>query len=173
VEANFRAVLEGRVYRSGQPSPSHLRAWKEKYGLRTVINLRGTGTSDYAEERRTAQELGLGLVDLEWSAKRIPGPQAVDSLVQALESAEQPLLVHCAEGVDRSGVASALTAMVVGGQNYDDARRQLSRKYLNAPAGESGVVGLMQKYEAWCLRERRGTGGWREFREWLQKVYRE
>ena len=33
--------LGGGMYRSSQPSPAQLRKYREKLGLRTVINLRG------------------------------------------------------------------------------------------------------------------------------------
>lgn len=169
---NFETVIDGRVYRSAQPEPRHLREWTREHGIRTVINLRGVKSSPtYREERRTAEELGLRLVDMEWSAQRMPGRDAVRAIVEALETAEQPVLIHCARGQDRTGVASAIAAMALGGEDYDTAREHLSSKYAGMDDEARGVVGLMVEYEEHCRREGRSTGGWPEFRRWIDEVY--
>ena len=40
-------VLPGEVYRSAQPNPRLLRRWKEAYGIRTVVNLRGESSRPF------------------------------------------------------------------------------------------------------------------------------
>ena len=47
VLGNFREVLPGQVYRSAQPTPEQLRRWTSQYGLKSVLNLRGTQTADF------------------------------------------------------------------------------------------------------------------------------
>ena len=34
---NFKTVVEGEVYRSAQPSPEHLREWKQHYGVAQLL----------------------------------------------------------------------------------------------------------------------------------------
>jgi protein tyrosine/serine phosphatase len=174
VLANFKTVVPGRIYRSGQPSPKHLRQWKEEHGIRTVINLRGASDrEEYAAERQACAELGLELVDLEWSAVRMPGPEAVRKLVDVLEKSRQPVLLHCARGIDRSGVASVLAAMMIGGQDYATARKQIGSKYDRIGSESDGCLGLLFRYEADCTARGRDTGGWPQFREWLDQTYRD
>src|ERR671922_1591104 len=38
---NFHAVVPGAVYRCAQPSGPRLERWVRRYGIRTVVNLRG------------------------------------------------------------------------------------------------------------------------------------
>lgn len=173
VLGNFDTVVPGRIYRSGQPTPEHLREWKEKHGVRTIINLRGADPTDeeYVLERDACRNLGLTLVDIDWSATRQPGPEAVRALIRALEGAEAPLLIHCARGVDRSGVASAIAEMRFGGADYETAKRQIGSKY-GALDTEAGVVGLLHLYEDWCRARGIGTGGWAQFSRWLEAEYR-
>ena len=41
VWSNFSAVVPGRLYRCNHPTPARLAALTRRYGLRTLINLRG------------------------------------------------------------------------------------------------------------------------------------
>jgi protein tyrosine/serine phosphatase len=169
VRARFDTVVPGQVYRSGQPTPAHLREWTRRYGLRTVINLRGADAEReaYLLERNACREMGLTLIDIEWSALRQPGREAVRALLDALDSAERPILIHCAHGVDRSGVASAIAAMRIGGADYETARRQIGSKYARLDADAPGVVGLLRRYEEACRARGRDPGAWSDFEAWL------
>lgn len=168
--ANFKTVVEGKVYRSGQPGPDHLRRWRAEHGIATVINLRGAdeGREEYVREREACRELGIRLIDIEWSATRQPGPEAVEALVRAFDEAPLPVLLHCAEGVDRSGVASVLAAMKIGNVDYRTARKQMGSKYASLDDAP-GVVGLLRQYEASCRDRGVDPGGWAEFSAWLRR----
>lgn len=169
---NFHVVVEGQVYRSAQPSPELLRKWADEYGLKTVINLRGTSKRDfYAPERKTAEELGLTMVDIKLSAVSLPTQPNVRKLITTLETAERPILIHCKDGADRSGVAGVIAAMAIGGRSYDDAREQLSWKYLHVHSSPDNIAGLLIRYEAWCKDKGVGTGGWEQFRGWATNTY--
>lgn len=166
--ARFRTVVASQVFRSSQPSPDHLREWQATYGIQTIINLRGErDADDYRAERRACAELGLRLIDLEWSAVRLPGPAALSALLNALRTSERPILIHCAEGKDRSGVASTIAAMVLGGQDYDTARLQIGSKYRRQISYANGVLALLRGYEQHCDENGTGRGGWTQFACWL------
>lgn len=47
-------------------------------------------------------------------------------LLDPFEASETPVLIHCAAGVDRSGLACVLWMMVMEGQPKKEARKQLS-----------------------------------------------
>jgi hypothetical protein len=48
--------LGGGMYRSSQPSPAQIRKYQQKFGLKSIINLRGAhGYGSYALERRPAR----------------------------------------------------------------------------------------------------------------------
>ena len=69
---NFHEVIAGELYRSAQPSAEMLRREAARFGIRTVVNLRGAhpGKAWYEEERHTAEELGITFIDFPMSANR-------------------------------------------------------------------------------------------------------
>jgi len=62
--------------------------------------------------------------------------------------------------------------MAVGGKTYDRSREQLDIRFLHL-AGDAGHIGgVLEEYEQYCRQRTIGTGGWREFRDWVFSVYR-
>ncbi len=162
---NFGVVVEGEVFRSAQPRLSQLESWADEYSLRTVVRLRASLKNDLPDaEREKAAALGLTFHEVEMTARRRPGLIELKELVRVLESAERPMLIHCRGGVDRTGVASVMAAMAVGGEDYQTARGQLFR--------DSGITRMLSDYEAWCGATGLDGGGWEQFRDWLLNEYR-
>ena len=76
-------------------------------------------------------------------------------LVETLEKAEYPLLIHCAWGSERTGLASAFAELLRPGSTLDDARAQFSIRYLFVRMNDGKVMAEhLDQYESW-LRERR------------------
>jgi protein tyrosine phosphatase (PTP) superfamily phosphohydrolase (DUF442 family) len=162
---NFGVVVEGEVFRSAQPRMSQLVRWADEYSLKTVVRLRASPENELPDaEREKAAALGLTFHEIEMTARRRPGLIELRELVRVLESAERPMLIHCRSGVDRTGVASVMAAMAVGGQDYQAARDQLFR--------DSGITRMLSDYEAWCRVKGLDGGGWEQFRDWLLNDYR-
>ena len=171
---NFHTVVPGQVYRSAQPTPGRFRGWAAEHGFRTVINLRGG--QDRPEVQaviRAAEEMGVETIILRLPNKRLPEPAVVRRLVETIESAPQPMLLHCRAGADRSGVAGAIAAMAIGHQSFDQARRQLSPYYLHLDPFPHHVGALLTLYEEYCREQGRPTGGWGSFRAWALGPYAE
>src|SRR6516162_11394088 len=73
VWSNFAAVAPGRLYRCNHPTPARLAALTRRYGLKTLINLRGeTGNGSDALSRDAARQLGLELVDAPLESRGAP-----------------------------------------------------------------------------------------------------
>jgi len=169
---NFHTVVEGQVYRSAQPSPKQLLAWSRQYRLKTVINLRGTSSRPfYQSERQAAREAGLRMIDIRLSAASPPSALWIRRLIEALETAERPLLLHCRDGADRTGVASVIAKMAIGGQSYATAKKQLSAVYLHLDSRGNRIVELLEKYEKHCRDKGLDTDGWKQFRSWAMSEY--
>ena len=170
---NFHEVVPGQVYRSAQPDASHLREWRREHGIKTVVNLRG---EDYPDEhriveRRTAKEHGMQVVDVRLSAMHLPSTHWMIRLADVLETAPRPLLIHCRSGADRTGLASAMAAMAIGGQDYDTAIDQMAPRYGHIDGNPEHIRGVLYLYEDYCKRNQLGTGGWEQFSHWLRNEY--
>src|SRR3954468_9809922 len=60
VARNRHVVVPGRVYRTAQLTPTQLEAFLHRYGVRTVVNLRGRPFDPwYGDEMRATQALGI------------------------------------------------------------------------------------------------------------------
>lgn len=128
VMGNFHTVIEGELYRSGQPSATQLASYVRTHGIKTVINLRGKDASAgwYENELSTARRLGVQHIDYRMSASRMLTPAKADELVAIMAAAPKPILVHCQAGSDRTGLVSALYSYRVAGRSEERAERQLS-----------------------------------------------
>ena len=107
---NFHVVDEGRFYRMAQPTPDELEQAVKEYGIKTVINLRGHQPGEwwYDDESAATARLGLKQIDLGFSTEHVQHKVDWVAYIDALKTAERPILVHCRSGADRTSEASAV-----------------------------------------------------------------
>jgi protein tyrosine/serine phosphatase len=131
---NFRVVTAG-LYRSGQLRSDEWSESLAEHPYRSVLNLRGPnpGKDWYDLERRFSAQHGLTHVDFQLSADAEPSRAQMNTLIAIMRSAPKPLLIHCKEGSDRSGLVAALYRLAIEGVPADEARRQLSLWYGHFP----------------------------------------
>ena len=155
---NFRAVEQGAFYGSRQMSGAALSAAMEKYGIRTVVNLRGmnSGSPWYDEEVAVCARAGVSHADFGWSRGSLPPPESLSQYVELLEKAPKPFLAHCEGGTHRTGAAAAVY-LLLRGKSPDVARGQFGPMFKNAPIGD--LVTLYEK------------SGARSFKEWVATGY--
>lgn len=157
-----RFQVTPRLARSNQPSPAHL-ADEARRGTRTVVNLRGASdTGFYALEREACAELGLALVNFRFRSRDVPAPEEVLAWKELLTRIAYPALIHCKSGADRAGIAAALYLIFEEGLPPEEARRQLSLRYLHVRAGKTGVLDFYFDEHA-----RSGLG----FEDWVRAGY--
>ena len=122
---NFGTVREGQIYRSAQPSPLLLRYSVARYGIRSLVNLRGR-TPGF--ESAFAARHGLRLFVLNLSSSRPPSHAQVERFLGIVSDPEnQPVLVHCRNGVDRSGYMLGVYRVEGEGWDRDRALREMNR----------------------------------------------
>ncbi len=109
---NFYRVSD-KLYRSEQPDK---KAFKElqSMGIMQVLNLRKHHT-DRDEGRNTA----IKLYHLRMSARKLTESQVFDAL-KVIKESQDPILIHCWHGSDRTGVVAAAYRMVF--QNWTAAQ---------------------------------------------------
>lgn len=153
---NFGVVISGPapVYRSDQMTPETLSETIHRFGIRTVLNLRGPNPGDawYDHERAATLASGATQIDMPLSSCDWMSRAQAQALAQALKDSPRPLLIHCFHGSERTGLASAMTRLLSEGQTLEDAGRSFSWRYLFLGLGD-GVVTLrqFQQYENWLI----------------------
>lgn len=132
--------LGGGMYRLSQPSPAQLADYQQRYGIRTVINLRGDNSfGSYVLEAEACQKLGITLVDHRLYSRRLPSVQDVLSTRDLFERIEYPALMHCKSGADRAGLGASLYRHFRMGEPIEQLR-QLHWKYGHFQFGNTGSL---------------------------------
>jgi protein tyrosine/serine phosphatase len=131
---NFGTVEEDRIYRSAQPSPLFLRWVLRKHEIKSLVNLRGD-TPGF--ESAFAARHGLRLYSFDLSASRPPTDEDVERFLALVQdAANYPILVHCRNGVDRTGYMVGLHRLEHQDWTFDRAAREMNRywqfEWLNA-----------------------------------------
>jgi protein tyrosine phosphatase (PTP) superfamily phosphohydrolase (DUF442 family) len=140
VWTNRAEVIPGRLYRSNHPTPGHLAAATRKYGLTTLINLRGRrNCGSDALSRDAARRLGLRHVDMAFESRGAPHRDRILRFHEIFQSLEGPALMHCKSGADRAGLASGLAIMFTGGSSAD-ALKQLSWRFGHWKSARTGIL---------------------------------
>jgi protein tyrosine phosphatase (PTP) superfamily phosphohydrolase (DUF442 family) len=171
-DRNKHVVVPGRVYRSAQLSPGQLAAFVRGRGVRTVINLRGRPFDDwYPAEMRATQALGVSQEDITTSANRLPSPGEIRRLIEVFDRSEHPLLIHCQQGADRTGLAAAMYQLLYTDASYEAARRQCSLRFGHLRIHTAASMDeFFDRYEDW-LRQTGQPHFPAAFRHWATEVY--
>lgn len=120
---NFHIVSPG-VWRSAQPDSTAFTKMK-KHGLKTIINLRGDKANEI-EECRIAKNLDLNFFSFPMDARV---PQDTEYLREILnivtDSSNQPVLIHCLGGKDRSGLIVGLYEKEYLHKSFDEIKKEM------------------------------------------------
>ncbi len=134
-QGNLAEVSPGKVYRSRQLDAGELAAVIRRFGVKSILNLRGHNQGDrwYQDEALIADALGVRLYSVALSAHRDVDSSQVADLLSLLHALPLPILIHCKSGADRTGLVSALYLYEVEGTSLEEAAGQLSLFYLHLP----------------------------------------
>jgi len=128
--ANFGTVVEGRVYRSAQPTPAALARVVRRHGIRSIIDLGAhePGTAGERRAQRAADALGLRrlVLNLEGDGTGDPNDY-VRALRFAADPDNQPVLVTCATGSQRTSCFVMLYRHIVEGREYGSVYAEARR----------------------------------------------
>ena len=136
---NFHQVSD-EVYRANQPSPSHLRSYKDR-GIKAVLNLRGFTQQSYALfEEDSCKKLGLELISVPLSSSSAPQPEKLLEIIGIMDKIPKPFVLHCKSGADRAGLVSAMYLIAQKKLSVIEAKKQLSFKYLHLDFTKTGIL---------------------------------
>jgi protein tyrosine phosphatase (PTP) superfamily phosphohydrolase (DUF442 family) len=167
-DENFHTVIPNQVYRSAQPSPEALERRIRELGIRSVISLRGESTEPWFKAECAVTEAhGVDFYAMQLGTTS-PPPAALKQLINLLDTAKRPLLLHCAAGIERSGIASAVVVLLEGG-GIVEAREQFGLTYGFLPWHHDHPE-VLDDYEHWlALRLTSHSPG--RFRYWVDNKY--
>ncbi|WP_435011210.1 tyrosine-protein phosphatase [Tundrisphaera lichenicola] len=171
---NFGTVEPGRLYRSGQMGGSSLASKLREHRVRTVLNLRGSHPESpwYRDERAATLEAGGTQIDMPLSSCEWMSRAQARALLEVLETAERPLLVHCFHGSERTAIAAAFDRLLRPGSTLADAEAQFSARHMYFGIGDGVVTRQhLEQYEGW-LRDRSLAHAPDHFRRWVAEGYR-
>ncbi|MEW5800883.1 MAG: dual specificity protein phosphatase family protein [bacterium] len=148
-QGNFHPVTPGVAYRSAQLEKDVMEYYVSKYGIRSVINLRGehSGKEWYDQEMEVCRNFKIEHHDLKMSATEMPSLDMIEALISIFKTTPRPVLIHCKHGADRSGLAAAIWKMVIDGQPKLEAKKQLSIFFGHVSIGPTRV--LDEFFEKW------------------------
>lgn len=165
--SNFAAVVPGRLYRCNHPTPQRLAALTRRYGLRTLINLRGrTNNGSDALSRDAAAQLGLDFIDMALESRGAPQRERILCLCDIFRTMRAPALMHCKSGADRAGLAAGLFVLFNGG-TAREALAQLSFRFGHIRQARTGIL------DAFFHHYARAAEGRKPFLDWVREDYDE
>ncbi len=146
---NFGVVEQGKLYRSALPAPKDIEAMHSRYGIQTIICLKG---SENEAIKKKAKELGMDVVEIRLRASKPPGISTLKLIFNILNKEKikyaylklpelisyttrkpkAPFLLHCQMGADRTGYVSALYRICFQGWSVKKAKLETLR-YLHLP----------------------------------------
>jgi protein tyrosine phosphatase (PTP) superfamily phosphohydrolase (DUF442 family) len=134
-DGNFHEVQAQTLYRSAQLGPAELEEKINTYHLKSILNLRGTNPHEtwFEDEMRVSNAHQILHMDEALSAGNTVDTQKIERLLQMIDQAPKPLLIHCSDGADRTGLILALYLQERLGVAPDIAHEQLSWHFGHFP----------------------------------------
>jgi protein tyrosine/serine phosphatase len=126
--------------------PEHFAEVLRDHGIRTVVCLNpGDGTY----EPGIARGLGVDFVELPMPGDGKGDPALFHRYLEIVaDQSRRPVLVHCAAGAYRTGVAIALYRMLFEGWPSDDAMREMAYYGCRIHGDEPLITHLRTTYES-------------------------
>lgn len=134
---NLHTIVPGQAYRSSQPSKSELEKIVNQDHIRSILKFNRASESSWSQDEfATAKNLGIKMFYIPIGVSELPSRPDMIQIIQALDHAPRPLLVHCKTGADRTGFASVLLAMQAG-----ESFQQAKNDQLRLAYGHVGHIG--------------------------------
>jgi protein tyrosine phosphatase (PTP) superfamily phosphohydrolase (DUF442 family) len=167
VWTNWAEVIPGKLYRSNHPTPARLEAATRRFGLRTLINLRGhRQCGSDALSRDAAARLGLIHIDMAFESRGAPHRERILRFHKIWLTLQAPALIHCKSGADRAGLAAGLAILFEGG-TAAEAESQLGWRYGHFSRSRTGIL------DAFFRLYRSQAEGRIGFLDWVAQEYDE
>ncbi len=120
---NFHIVNKG-VWRSSQPNKESLIRMKN-FGLKTIVNLRGDSTTDVWESK-IADSLMLHYFNIPLDAGKKQSDKKLNEILSiVLNHSNQPVLIHCLGGKDRTGMVVGIYELISKMKSLNEVHKEM------------------------------------------------
>lgn len=162
VAKRWGVVEPGFIYRSGQVSRHLVESQLREHGIRVVVDLMGDdpGNREQPFEREAISRLGIELVKCPLIGDGTGDPREYVRAVAAIDrsrQAQQPVLVHCYAGSQRTGGVVALYRLLVRGEAPEAILAELPR-YDWRPARDRILLDYLDRHREEIARGLRELG---------------
>lgn len=140
---NFHIIVPG-VWRSSQPNKESILRMKQ-HGLKTIINLR-RNQSVHVWEGNLAGNLGMQYYHFPMDAKEKQDEDKLKRILSIMnDPTNQPVLIHCYAGKDRTGLMSALYKLQFTAANVNDVHQEM----LMYGYSENRFLNIIETVKSW------------------------
>ena len=157
-EDNFHTVLPGCLYRSGQIPAARLGLYIKNFGIKSIINLRSQADCliHCPREQLIAQANGANVLYAPLRAGSASTKTELLVLLQQFDLVQVPVLIHCSQGINRTGEACALWLLEKEAVSKKEALQQFDAKFGYTFATRSEKYLLVKAWQG---------------RKWLETTY--
>lgn len=133
VNYRFMEISRNKVYKSGVIPPEKIEGYVKKYGIKSIVDLRGPVTKDKvnnpenwkqinAEKAAVAKISGLNYYNI--PSEQVPKKENLDKFYKVIDDPNNyPILIHCYHGIGRAQVYSAIYRIEKENWSNEDARK--------------------------------------------------
>lgn len=150
---NFHEV-NSKLFRGAQPAAGGVRQLAG-LGIKTIVNLRGLGEGVRKEEAE-ARAAGLRYFSIPFDRMGRPDDAEMKQVLAIIDTSEnQPVFVHCKQGVDRTGTVIAIYRITHDGWTSEQAKAEANRYGMHA--WERGMKNYIRDYYQRRLKENKAV----------------
>ncbi len=167
---NIHTVIPNKIYRSAELPAVELAKIVKTHHLRTIINLRSMhpGSKWWEDEAHIAKRNDVALYNVSLPAHDLPTKEQLQVLTFIIKNAPRPLLIHCRQGADRSGMAAAIALILRNEPSLAIIGKQASWRYLAFDSNSVGKL-VLPYYQAWLKKQGAQKSSAKLFTAWLNQ----
>lgn len=151
IAEHVHTVIPDTIYRSPRLNAINLTAHIQDKKIKSILNLEGMQMDNdwYRVELSTSRKFQIQHYDLALSPNKLPTQADLIKLINILQKSPKPLLIHCKRGIDRTGLAAAISLIL--SERHDSlkaAKKQISWHYHNFSPNTVGYQ-VLRNYITW------------------------
>ncbi len=146
---NFHRV-DSKLYRSAQPTAGGMKNL-QKYGIKTIINLRS-----FHSDKDEIGKLPLKQYHIKINTWHLKDEHAIKFLKIISDPQNQPVLVHCQHGADRTGTMCAVYRITIQGWNKPDAIKEMKEGDYNYHSVWTNLIKWLEETDMKKLKKSAG-----------------